>query len=381
MRQENTVETKPKAAKFADQNQAPKPQNIKGNNNNNGSKIKSSWGSHIAKGFTSDKKTKTQTITVTAKRLPLGSSETTSQKNSLVNSHSRVKRSLIGDLTCPVTGSQVQPQAYQANHRRQSSGSRDLFVELDQLRSLLQESKEREFKLQAELSEIKRNGRVVDLERELEAKRNEVDELCKRIGVLESEKSGLCEQVNELCLISEKRSEEVLKREENENSVGNLEMEVVELRRLNKELQMDKRSLACKLSSLESQLASLARSSEGDVVAKIKAEASLLRHTNEDLCKQVEGLQMSRLNEVEELAYLRWASSPKSVERSNESAGCSMSCQSNDYLESNSKMRLNLIKKLKKWPLTDEDLPNLECQDKKLGSTRKMRGVPEEDTL
>ena len=92
---------------------------------------------------------------------------------------------------------------------------------------------------------------------------------------------------------------------------------------------------------------------------------------------------MSRLNEVEELAYLRWvnsclrdelrnscstmnsdkASSPKSVERSNESAG-SISCQSNDYLESNSKMRLNFIKKLKKWPITDEDLPNLECQDK-----------------
>jgi hypothetical protein len=263
MREENTVETKSKAVKFADQNQAPKPQNIKGNNNNNnGSKIKSSWGSHIVKGFTADKKTKTQTITVTAKRLPLASSETTKQKNSLVNSHSRVKRSLIGDLTCSVTGSQVHTKAYQANHRRQSSGSRDLFVELDQLRSLLQESKEREFKLQAELSEVKRNGRVVDLERELEARRNEVDELCKRIGVLESEKSGLCEQVNELCLISEKRSEEVLKREGNESSVGNLEMEVVELRRLNKELQMDKRNLACKLSSLESQLASLARSSE-----------------------------------------------------------------------------------------------------------------------
>jgi hypothetical protein len=262
MREENTVETKSKAVKFADQNQAPKPQNIKGNNNNNGSKIKSSWGSHIVKGFTADKKTKTQTITVTAKRLPLASSETTKQKNSLVNSHSRVKRSLIGDLTCSVTGSQVHPKAYQANHRRQSSGSRDLFVELDQLRSLLQESKEREFKLQAELSEVKRNGRVVDLERELEARRKEVDELCKRIGVLESEKSGLCEQVNELCWISEKRSEEVLKREGNESSVGNLEMEVVELRRLNKELQMDKRNLACKLSSLDSQLASLARSSE-----------------------------------------------------------------------------------------------------------------------
>jgi hypothetical protein len=262
MREENPVETKTKATRFADQNQAPKSQNIKGNSNNNASKIKSSWGSHIVKGFTADKKTKTQTITVTTKKLPLASSDITNQKNLLVNSHSRVKRSLIGDLSCSVTGSQIHPHAYQGNHRRQSSGSRDLFVELDQLRSLLQESKEREFKLQAELSELKRNGRVVDIERELEARKNEVDELCKRIGVLESEKSGLCEQVNELCLISQKRNEEVLKREGHESSLGNLEMEVVELRRLNKELQMDKRNLACKLSSMESQKPSLAKASE-----------------------------------------------------------------------------------------------------------------------
>lgn len=39
-------------------------------------------------------------------------------------------------------------------------------------------------------------------------------------------------------------------------------MEVVELRRLNKELQMEKRNLACKLSSMENQLTSLAKASE-----------------------------------------------------------------------------------------------------------------------
>ena len=276
MREENPGETKSKATRFADQNQAPKSQNIKGNSNNNASKIKSSWGSHIVKGFTADKKTKTQTITVTTKKLPLASSDTVNQKNH-VNSHSRVKRSLIGDLSCSVTGSQIHPHAYQGNHRRQPSGSRDLFVELDQLRSLLQESKEREFKLQAELSELKRNGRVVDLERELEARTNEVDELCKRIGVLESEKSGLCEQVNELCLISQKRNEEVLKREGHESSSGNLEMEVLELRRLNKELQMDKRNLACKLSCMESRLPSLAKASEVKISSTSSRFVCLMR--------------------------------------------------------------------------------------------------------
>lgn len=34
----------------------------------------------------------------------------------------------------------------------------------------------------------------------------------------------------------------------------------------------------------------------------------ILHHNNEDLCKEVEGLQLTRLNEVEELSYLRWIS-------------------------------------------------------------------------
>ncbi|XLS48105.1 hypothetical protein HN51_022463 [Arachis hypogaea] len=41
-----------------------------------------------------------------------------------------------------------------------------------------------------------------------------------------------------------------------------LELEVVELRRVNKELKMQKRSLTCRLSSLESQLSCLAKSLE-----------------------------------------------------------------------------------------------------------------------
>ena len=110
----------------------------------------------------------------------------------------------------------------------------------------------------------------------------------------------------------------------------------------------------------------------------------MLRHTNEDLCKQVEGLQMSRLNEVEELAYLRWVnsclrselrnsspsansgspSSPQPVERSSEAIG-SLSSQK-EYMEYSSAKRINLIKKLKKWPITDEDLSNLDCSDNNL---------------
>lgn len=95
---------------------------------------------------------------------------------------------------------------------------------------------------------------------------------------------------------------------------------------------------------------------------------------------------MNRLNEVEELAYLRWvnsclrnelrnscstnincdkSSSPNSIEKCGESVD-SLSCGSNEYLDYGSAKRLNLIKKLKKWPLTDEDLTNLECRDGEL---------------
>lgn len=45
---------------------------------------------------------------------------------------------------------------------------------------------------------------------------------------------------------------------------------------------------------------------QSEMVAKEREEANRLRHAKEDLIKQVEGLQMNRFSEVEELVYLRW---------------------------------------------------------------------------
>lgn len=42
------------------------------------------------------------------------------------------------------------------------------------------------------------------------------------------------------------------------------------------------------------------------MVAKVREEVNEMKHANEDLVKQVEGLQMNRFSEVEELVYLRW---------------------------------------------------------------------------
>lgn len=83
----------------------------------------------------------------------------------------------------------------------------------------------------------------------------------------------------------------------------------MKLRRSNMELQHQKRDLASKLAAAESQINALGKLNESDMVAKVEAEASVLRHTNENLSKQVEGLQMNRFSEVEELVYLRWVNS------------------------------------------------------------------------
>ncbi|KAG8385156.1 hypothetical protein BUALT_Bualt03G0012400 [Buddleja alternifolia] len=380
MREENPSETRVKASKFVDQNQVPKGNNhsnVKANSNF--SKMKSSWGSHIVKGFSAaEKKTKTRVLQTTAntKKLPLNNSDIANQKNQIVVPNSRTKRSLIGDLSCSVTAIQVHPQTVHTQNKTKSiGGSEDLFLEIDHLRNLLQESKDRELKLQSELSEYKRNPKVLELEREIEQKKSEIDGLVKRVGLLECEKENLSGQLVSLASVMGKK-DEISERELHDN-LSSIEMEVLELRRLNKELQLQKRNLACSISSLESQLNNRAKVSESDIVEKIKAEASLLRHTNEDLCKQVEGLQMSRMNEVEELAYLRWVnsclrdelrncsdnpSSPNSVEKGREST-CFSPFQIDEDSDDSATKRLYLSKKFKKWPITDDDLQQIKYRD------------------
>ncbi|KAI4368047.1 hypothetical protein MLD38_016656 [Melastoma candidum] len=340
--------------------------------NNNASKARStsSWGSNIVKNFSNqDRKTK---VILNSKP------QNCPQNQSLGMSHSRVKRSLIGDLSCTINPVQVIGSGY---HHRQ--GSRDLLVELDHLRGLLSESRDRECKLQAELSDCRRS-----LEREVEVGKSEVEDLRRRVGLLECEKDRLLEQLPTAAAGKEDdrggpnsgsfcfgiAAEGLVSRD--------LEMEIVELRRVNKELQMQKRSLSCRLSAAETQLAGiLARGNESDSVAKIKAEASVLRHTNEELCKQVEGLQISRLNEVEELAYLRWVNSclrselcncstdvssdrtlsPCSTVTDSVSLLSTRSSESRDY--STAAKRVGFAKKFKKWPPTGQELQNFDSSD------------------
>lgn len=251
MGEEKSSENRVKTSKFADQNKAPKGSNSNVKGNNNMSKVRSSWGSQIVKGFSGEKKTKLQTIIHAKKELVPGN-ENSNQKNSSGISQPRVKRSLMGDLSCSVVSSQVHPQTVNI-HRTKSSGSRDLFNEIDHLRNLLQESKGREMKLQAELSEFKRSPKVVELERELERKKSEINSFAKKVELMECEKAVLSHQLSSLTAARERQDTNSNK--EDFKSVTSLEMEVVELRRLNKELQLQKRDISCRLSSMESQLA------------------------------------------------------------------------------------------------------------------------------
>lgn len=227
-------ETKSSTDNRLKENQVP----LKCKNNNVSSNLKprSIWGSNIVKGFSADKKTRSQQV-IRKSAQPLATRvSVTNSKNPFVSN--RAKRSLIGDLSCSVTSTQVHPQGI---HKSSSfSGSRDVFAELDQLRSLLQESKEREAKLQGELNDFKKKNHMgLELE---------IDGLKCKIDLLESENASLSQQLAENA--------------KKKGVVNSVEVDVIKLTRLNAELHLQKRNLCFRISSMESQLAALAKHSQ-----------------------------------------------------------------------------------------------------------------------
>ncbi|RDX87601.1 Protein CHUP1, chloroplastic, partial [Mucuna pruriens] len=224
--------------------------------------------------------------------------------------------------------------------------------ELERLRNLVKELEEREVKLESELLEYyglkEQQSDFVELQRQLRIKTVEVDMLNMTINSLQEERKKLQEELGDgasakrelevarskikelqrqiqleasqaktqLLMLKQKVSGLVAKEEEavkkdaeigkKLKALNDLEVEVVELKRKNKELQHEKRELTVKLNAAESRITELSKVTENEMVAKAKEEVSSLRHVNEDLLKQVEGLQVNRFSEVEELVYLRW---------------------------------------------------------------------------
>ncbi|KAK6157709.1 hypothetical protein DH2020_011957 [Rehmannia glutinosa] len=228
--------------------------------------------------------------------------------------------------------------------------------ELERLRNLVKELEEREVKLEGELLEYyglkEQESSIAELQKQLKIKTVEIDMLNITISSLQAERKKLQEEVSQgvaarkeletarkklkelqkqvqleanqtkgqLLLLKQQvsglqaKEQEVFKRdaevEKKLKAVKELEVEVMELKRKNKELQHEKRELIVKLDAAEAKVKTLSNMTETEMVAKVREEVNELRHTNEDLVKQVEGLQMNRFSEVEELVL-----SPRSQER------------------------------------------------------------------
>lgn len=224
--------------------------------------------------------------------------------------------------------------------------------ELERLRNLVKELEEREVKLEDELLEYyglkEQESDIAELQRQLKIKSVEIDMLNITINSLQAERKRLQEEImqgvsakkelevaknkikelqrqiqldanqtkGQLLMLKQQvtslqaKEEEASKKdtelETKLKSVKELEVEVVELRRRNKELQHEKRELTVKLDAAEARVNVLSNMTESEMVVKAREEVNSLRHVNEDLSKQVEGLQMNRFSEVEELVYLRW---------------------------------------------------------------------------
>lgn len=177
-------------------------------------------------------------------------------------------------------------------------------VEIDMLNITINSLQAERKKLQEEIAQ------GVSARKELEVARKKIKELQRQIQLDASQTKGqlllLKQQVTTLQAKEEEASKKDAEVEKKLKAVKDLEVEVVELRRKNKELQHEKRELMIKLDAAEARVAELASMTESDLVARAREEISNLRHANEDLSKQVEGLQMNRFSEVEELVYLRW---------------------------------------------------------------------------
>ncbi|KAJ0049680.1 hypothetical protein Pint_16400 [Pistacia integerrima] len=85
-----------------------------------------------------------------------------------------------------------------------------------------------------------------------------------------------------------------------------VELEYAEMQRINKELELEKRELTVKLVGAQARIISVSNMTQDKILGKIEEEMRILRHTNEDLSKEVEKLQRNRFNMVEELVYQRW---------------------------------------------------------------------------
>ncbi|XP_056689806.1 protein CHUP1, chloroplastic isoform X2 [Spinacia oleracea] len=257
---------------------------------------------------------------------------------------------LSGQIDFPVPDAEISAKA--DRQRVYDEEMANNASELERLRNLVKELEEREVRLEGELLEYyglkEQESDVIELNRQLKIKTVEIDMLKVTINSLQAERKKLQEEIEvgvstrkdldlarkkikelqrqiqleanqtkgQLLLLKQQvtglqsKEEEAYKKdsevEKKAKAVKKLEADVSELRRKNIELLHEKRDLLIKLDAAEAKAGVLSDMTETEMVAKVREEVNELKHANEDLQKQVEGLQMNRFSEVEELVYLRW---------------------------------------------------------------------------
>ncbi|XP_061353827.1 protein CHUP1, chloroplastic-like isoform X2 [Gastrolobium bilobum] len=221
----------------------------------------------------------------------------------------------------------------------------DYVTEKELLQNLVKDYKQGEVNLERKFLELKglkeRKSAIAQMQRQLEKKTAKLDSLKTIIASLQSERKIIQEKIREdvlskkqLDIAKKMISEMQWKKEVNGspvkeqilmlqqqvtelqkyngsgrnatvnkklNDVQDIELEVLELKRRNKELELEKREIGIELATVQARIRT-----EEETVSQIKEEISGLRHVQEELSEQVEILQRNRFDMVQELVYQRW---------------------------------------------------------------------------
>lgn len=228
--------------------------------------------------------------------------------------------------------------------------------EIKVLNNLVKEGQQRKMRLERKLLELcglrEEHSYMAHLQRHLDDKSSEIEMLNATIASMQAERKNLHEDVKQ-CVLARKQLEMARKviaemqkkmdycnesnmkikgrlliveeqvsnfpRDKDEGNsvrdaivekklkdVRNVELQVLKMKRRNKELELGKRELVVKLVSAQEKITALSNITESESITKIGLELSKLRYTNEDLLLQVERLQNNRFDMVQELVYQRW---------------------------------------------------------------------------
>ncbi|KAK7327639.1 hypothetical protein VNO77_21723 [Canavalia gladiata] len=147
-----------------------------------------------------------------------------------------------------------------------------------------------------------------------------------------------------------------------------IEFQVLELKRRNEELELEKREMGVKLATAKARIRIEHLQQERE--ARIKEEITGLRHVHEELSEKVEMLQRNRFDMVQELVYQRWlytllryevhnhqnqsgnsesVSSNATLDESDEIETTTFESSSSSHSSSSSNNKSSMPSKVKRW--------------------------------